>query len=67
MKDNRKNFLIRDKYSKAILLTNIAEVNEYKLKKENKDKILSLQNEIMSLKEQIKEIRNLLINRNWDW
>jgi hypothetical protein len=64
MKDNRKNFLIRDKYSKAILLTNIAEVNEYKLKKENKDKILSLQNEIMSLKEQIKEIRNLLINRN---
>lgn len=64
MKDNRKNFLIRDKYSKAILLTNIAEVNEYKLKKENNDKILSLQNEIISLKEQIKEIRNLLINRN---
>jgi hypothetical protein len=60
--DNK--FLIRDKYSKAILNTNVAEVKEYQIKKRNMGKVIELENEVQNLKNELKEIKNLLINRN---
>ena len=58
----KNNSLIRDKYSKALLLTNLSEVKEYKSKKENEMRISILEKEVKSLKTQLEEIRSLLKN-----
>lgn len=61
--DNQNKFLIRDKYSKAIVNTNVDEVREYKIKKQNIGKMIQLENEVEFLKNELKQIKNL-INRN---
>jgi len=66
MKTNKNNFLVRDKYSKAIINTNIAEVNQYYNKLEDKKRISSLEMEVQYLKKQLDDIKNLLFSRNWD-
>jgi hypothetical protein len=63
MKEN-KIFLVRDKYSKAILNTNADEVKEYNNKKQKDNKIIKLECEINSIKKQLEEIKNLLIEKN---
>ena len=62
--NNNNKFLIRDKYSKAILNTNIDEIKEYHAKKKSIGKMIELENEVQNLKNELKEIKNLLINRN---
>jgi hypothetical protein len=64
MKTNKNNFLVRDKYSKAIINTNIAEVNQYYNKLEDKKRISSLEMEVQYLKKQLDDIKNLLFSRN---
>ena len=61
--DNQNKFLIRDKYSKAIVNNNVDEVREYKIKKQNIGKLIQLENEVEFLKNELKQIKNL-INRN---
>lgn len=61
MKESKsKNFLIRDKYSKAILNTNVDEVKEYNFKKQNNRKVNSLQIELNNLKNELEQIKKLL-------
>lgn len=60
MQSKSKNFLIRDKYSKAILNTNVDEVKEYNFKKNNNNRVTNLQLELNNLKNELEQIKKLL-------
>lgn len=56
--------LIRDKYSKALLFTDISEIKNYNAKKNDQDKLNNLEKEVFTLRQELKEIKELLIKRN---
>lgn len=56
--------LIRDKYSKALLFTDISEIKNYNAKKNDRDKLNNLEKEVFTLRQELKEIKELLIKRN---
>lgn len=56
--------LIRDKYSKALLFTDVLEIKNYNAKKFDQNKLNNLEKEVFTLRQELKEIKDLLIKRN---
>lgn len=52
--------LIRDSYSGAVLNTNLGAVQAYKARKNEINKVKSLENKIVSMESDLKDIKNLL-------
>ena len=52
--------LVRDSHSGAVLNTNLAAVQAYKARKNEINKVKSLENKIVSMETDLKDIKNLL-------
>lgn len=51
---------VRDSHSKALISTDVAARNAYKLKKANSEKLIQYGNDINKLKEEMSQIKYLL-------
>ena len=54
--------LVRDSHSGAVLNTNLAAVQAYKARKNEINKVKSLENKIVSMETDLKDIKNLLLS-----